>query len=63
MLVTEWDTAADAAEFRAAAEDAVSGLAGGGSVVTAGRRVVIAHRRRGMRGGELGAILEALAAG
>lgn len=63
VLVAEWDTTADAAEFRSAAEDALAGFDLGGSVVAAGRRVVIAIGDGGASRADLDVILEVLAAG
>lgn len=63
VIVTEWDTAADAAEFRDAAEAVVGGFVGGGSVAAAGRRVAVAIGDVGPSGLALDAILKALAAG
>ncbi|HEX4898703.1 MAG TPA: hypothetical protein VFV53_10135 [Candidatus Limnocylindrales bacterium] len=42
VLVTEWDTTADAAEFRSAAADAVAGLGLEAVIVANDRRVVLA---------------------
>ena len=42
VLVTEWDTTADAAEFRSAATDAVAGLDLEAAIVANDRRVVLA---------------------
>jgi hypothetical protein len=63
VLVTEWDTTADASEFRSAAEDVVTDLGRGGAVVAAGRRVVIAVGDALPGGRVLAVMLANLAAG
>jgi hypothetical protein len=63
VLVTDWDTTADAGEFRDAAAAVVSGYANGGSVVADGRRVVVAIGPAVSTGSGFEAVLEALAAG
>jgi hypothetical protein len=63
VLVTDWDSATDARDFRAAARAALEGYARPGSVVAGGRRVVVAMGDGVGQAGDLEAILEALAAG
>ena len=62
VLVTEWDTTADAREFREAATAAVAGYGPTGSVVAAGRRVVVGIGSAEPARARFAAILEALAA-
>jgi len=61
VLVTEWDSTGDAGEFEAAARDALTELRGG-TVVSAGRRVVLSIGEAGSGGLDLRAILQGLAA-
>ena len=70
VLVTEWDTTADALAFLAAARTVVvagggggSGVAVGGSVAASGRRVVVAIGTAVQSVAGLDSILEALTAG
>jgi len=63
VLVTEWDSAIDARDFRAAATAALEGYGRAGSVVAGGRRVVIAIGDGVAQVAGLEAVLGALAAG
>lgn len=60
VVVTEWDTEADAAEFRRAAADAVARLGLGGTTVATGRRVALAIGGAGPQGAALRDLLRPL---